>query len=100
MINILHIDPDAGYRQTLERTLPPDLATVTVSHGSVEAAVAGLDPALPPDVVLLDPAKRGHAKGAIERLRRAVPSARIIILTDLVSIAQLGEAFEAGAMGY
>jgi two-component system nitrate/nitrite response regulator NarL len=100
MITILHIDPDAEYRRTLERTLSPHLATVTASHDSVKAAITGLDPALPPDIILLDPAKRGAAKVAIERLRQAAPSARIIILTDLVSIAQLGEAFEAGAMGY
>jgi two-component system, NarL family, nitrate/nitrite response regulator NarL len=100
MIDILHIDPDADYHRTLQRILSTDLLTITASHDSVDAALAGLNPALPPDVVLLDTAKGDNPTAAIGRLKAAIRSVRIIILTDIVSIAQLSVAFEAGVMGY
>jgi len=100
MINILHIDPDADYCHTLQRILCTDLLTITASHDSVDAALAGFDPAMPPDIVLFDITKASNAKLAIGCLRAAIPSARIIILTDIVSMSQLSVAFEAGVMGY
>src|SRR5512135_466441 len=71
--------------------------------GSVEDGLALLAAAktLKPDVILLDismPALNGI--DAARRLRKVVPSARLIFLTMHAGPDYVAAAFQAGAMGY
>ena len=86
-----------GTRQVLEQE--PDLRVVGEAE-SGDRAVA-LARSLLPNVVLLDvrlPVLNGI--DAARRLRKILPSARLIFVTMHAGADYVGEAFRAGAMGY
>jgi two-component system nitrate/nitrite response regulator NarL len=57
--------------------------------------------ALQPGLVLLDsPLPGGHGLGLIERLKRAAPQARVVLLTDNEQEEHVHAALHAGADGY
>lgn len=100
-IRVLLVDDHALIRQALRRLLESFEGVEVVGdvENGREAVVAAQR--TNPDVVLMDvvmPALNGVE--ATRQLRKAVPSARIIMLSGFVDEEQLVEAVRAGASGY
>ena len=98
---VLLVDDHAIIRQGLCSLLEkqPDIEVV----GSVEdgQALLAAAKALKPDVILLDISMpRLNGIDAARRLRKILPSARLIFLTMHAGADYVTEAFRAGAMGY
>ncbi|MDQ2786465.1 MAG: response regulator transcription factor [Chloroflexota bacterium] len=100
-IRVLIVDDHRMVRSGLRGFLEGEPGiTVAGEAESGEDAIAGL-PALTPDVVLMDlmmPGIGGIA--AIDALRHAYPSLKIMALTSFADDEQVFPALEAGANGY
>lgn len=100
-VRVLLVDDHAVIRQALRRLLESfgGVEVVGDVENGREAVLAAQR--LNPDVVLMDvvmPALNGVE--ATRQLRRAAPTARVIMLSGFVDEAQLVEAIRAGASGY
>ena len=100
-VSVVLVDDHQIVREGL-RTLFADEPGIQVV-GEAGSAAEGFDvaAALKPDVVLLDLVMPGGgAVQTIERLRRELPSVRILVLTSYAGDRQVHEALKAGAIGY
>ena len=100
-VSVVLVDDHQIVREGL-RTLFADEPGIRVV-GEAGNAAEGFDvaAALRPDVVLLDLVMPGGgAVQTIERLRRELPSVRILVLTSYAGDRQVHEALKAGAIGY
>jgi NarL family two-component system response regulator LiaR len=101
MIRLLLVDDHAVVREGLRAflRLQPDLE-VCGEAADGDSAV-DLAASLHPDVVVLDLLMpNGDGLSALQRLRSAAPSSRVLVLTSYADDAQLFAAMEAGATGY
>ena len=101
MINVAIVEDDAKLRQTLERylTAQPGFRCAS-AYPNAEAALTDL-PRVRPDVVLMDinlPGMNGIE--CVAKLRAAMPSLKIIMLTVFEEGEQVFKALSAGAFGY
>jgi DNA-binding NarL/FixJ family response regulator len=101
MITVSIVEDDAKLRETLARylTAQPGIRCAS-TYPNAEAALADL-PRVLPDVVLMDinlPGMNGIE--CVTRLRAAVPTLKIIMLTVFEEGEQVFKALSAGAFGY
>jgi DNA-binding NarL/FixJ family response regulator len=101
MINVSIVEDDAKLRATLERYLmtQPGFQCVSV-YPNAEAALVGI-PKVNPHVVLMDinlPGMNGIE--CVAKLRAAMPTLKIIMLTVFEEGEQVFNALSAGAFGY
>ena len=101
MINVSIVEDDAKLRETLVRYLATQPGFRCVStYGNAEAALADI-PKVRPDVVLMDinlPGMTGIE--CVSRLRQAMPTLKVIMLTVFEEGEQVFNALSAGAFGY
>jgi DNA-binding NarL/FixJ family response regulator len=101
MIRILLVDDHPVVRHGLRGMLDaePDLSVIGEA-GSGDAGVT-LAAAVRPDIVLMDlRMPDGDGVSATERILKALPGARVIVLTTYESDRDILRAIEAGACGY
>lgn len=100
-ITVSIVEDDGGVRASLARLLKQSLDFRLVdSYPSGEEALRGVT-ANPPDVLLMDinlPGMDGIE--CVQRLRAAVPTLRIVMLTVYENPERIFNALAAGAMGY
>jgi DNA-binding NarL/FixJ family response regulator len=100
-IRVLIVDDHAVVREGIAALLgrQPDMVAVgEASDGDEAVALFGK---LAPDVTLMDiQMDRTGGIEAIQQIRRASPSARILVLTTYPGDAQVVRAIRAGAAGY
>jgi len=101
MIQVSIVEDDAKLRATLARylTAQPRFRCVS-TYANAEAALADL-PKVCPEVVLMDinlPGMSGIE--CVAKLRQAMPSVKIIMLTAFEENEQVFKALSAGAFGY
>lgn len=101
MIRVLLVDDQALFRQGLETLLSvqPDIEVVGEAGDGLEAMQ--MTQALAPDVVLMDlrmPRLNGVA--ATQRLLKARPETRVIVLTTFDDDEDIFRGLRAGAVGY
>lgn len=100
-IRVLVVDDHAVFRRGLQMVLQhePDVRVVGEASDGAEAVEQAIETT--PDVVLMDVMmpRRGGID-ACTRIKEAVPSAKIIMLTNSDEEAHLYEAIKAGANGY
>ena len=99
MIRVLIVDDHPVVRQGLVRLLSRAGFEVV---GEAAAGREGISLAkeLSPDLVLWDLAMEGGGLGAVEKLKRAAPGARVLVLTALADPLLSREAVRAGADGF
>ena len=109
-VRVLVVDDHALFRRGLEMVLgqEPDISVVGEAGDGAEALAQARD--LTPDIVLMDlrmPRRSTRAGASIEggidacrAIKEAVPSTKIIVLTNSDEEADLYEAIKAGASGY
>jgi DNA-binding NarL/FixJ family response regulator len=100
-IRVLLVDDHVVMRQALRMLLEshPQLEVVADVENGREAVLAADQ--LRPDVILMDVVMPGlNGLEATRQIRRADPSARIVMLSGYVDEEQLLEALRAGAAGY
>ena len=101
MINVSIVEDDTKLRETLTRYLTAQPGFhCTSAYPSAEAALADL-PKVKPDVVLMDinlPGMNGIE--CVAKLRAAMPTLKIIMLTVFEENDQVFRALSAGAFGY
>jgi NarL family two-component system response regulator LiaR len=100
-IRVLIVDDYANVRQGLSALLEttPDIVVVGEAVDSTTAIQTAL--ALHPDVIVMDLIKPGlDGIEAIEGIKRAIPQARILILTNFGEEKPVFSAFQSGAQGY
>lgn len=100
-IRVASVEDDARLRDTIVRLLSEDAQfDVVGAYGIAEEALKAL-PSLAPDVVLMDinlPGVSGFE--ATRRLKAALPSTQVVMLTAFDDPARIFEALKAGATGY
>lgn len=100
-IRVLIVDDHAVVRKGLALVLRLVEDIEVVSEAGDPAAGADLAAALRPDVILLDRVMPGGLpEENIERLRRAAPDSRIVILTGTELDAQVVSILKSGVDGY
>jgi NarL family two-component system response regulator LiaR len=100
-IRVMVVDDHPMIRMGLKSMILAEDDFHFVGEAADGAEAVALAPGLSPDVVLMDlvmPRLDGVA--ATAALRKAVPGARVVILTSLVDAAEIKRAIEAGAAGY
>lgn len=100
-IRVYLIDDHAVVRQGVRTflELQPDLEVVGESAEAAGAAQRAA--AVHPDVVVMDLVMPGESGAeAIRKVRAALPTARILVLSSYVDDAQVFAALHAGASGY
>ena len=101
MIRVSIVEDDAKLRETLVRYVAtqPDFECVS-DYRDAESALAGI-PAEKPEVILMDinlPGMNGIE--CVGKLKKAMPSAKVIMLTVFEDSEQVFNALSAGAFGY
>ncbi len=101
MISVLLVDDQALFREGLEMLLSvqPDIQVVGQASNGLEAV--NLAEELQPDVVLMDlrmPKLGGVA--ATQRLLKACPESRVLVLTTFNDDEDIFKGLRAGAVGY
>ena len=100
-IRVLVVDDHVLFRRGIEMVLQqePDIEVVGEASDGSEALAQAIEKT--PDIVLMDVRMpRGDGIHACTQIKEAVPSAKIIMLTNSDEEADLYEAIKAGAMGY
>ena len=100
-IRILLVDDHALFRRGLVALLGEAPAMQVVGQAGDAGEALRLATQLQPDIILLDnhlPGVRGI--DAVESLRQAAPSSRVLMLTVSEEATDLGAALRAGASGY
>ena len=101
MIKVSIVEDDAKLRETLARFLSTQPGfRCSSSYANAEAALADL-PNVRPEVVLMDinlPGMNGIE--CVAKLKQAMPSVKIIMLTAFEDSEQVFNALSAGAFGY
>jgi len=97
MIRVLIVDDHVIVREGVRAVLEDEGFEVVGEAGSGDEAVERVK-SLAPDVVLMDLVMPGLP--AIEAIRRIRESCRVLVLTTFLDDRQVGEAVEAGAIGY
>jgi two-component system response regulator NreC len=100
-LRILIVDDEKAVRKALGRLLGTRDEWVVVGEASDGAEAIGKAKELKPDVVIMDvtlPAVNGLA--ATPEIKKAIPTAEILIFTQHESSQMIREARSAGASGY
>ena len=100
-LRILIVDDEKAVRRALERLLGTRGEWVVVGEASDGAEAIGKAKELKPDVVIMDvtmPELNGLA--ATPEIKKALPTAEILIFTQHESSQMIREAQNAGASGY
>jgi NarL family two-component system response regulator LiaR len=100
-IRVLVVDDHPMIRMGLKAMIQAEDDFEFAGEAADGADAVALAPGLKPDVVLMDlvmPRLDGVA--ATAALRKAVPGAKVVILTSLVDAAEIKRAIAAGASGY
>ena len=98
-IRVVIADDHAGIRAQVKIALEADGCLVCAEGASAEEAVH-FAVAQQPDVVLLDIHMPGNGIHAAQQIRRQVPSAAIVMLTQSEDDDDLFDSLRAGAAGY
>jgi DNA-binding NarL/FixJ family response regulator len=69
------------------------------TSGTIDAGVAAASSSTP-GIIVLDQATPPGVVGAVTRLLAAIPSLRVLVLADDLSIDAVGSAVDAGVVGY
>lgn len=100
-IRVASVEDDARLREAIARLLAEEGSfDVVGTYATAELAIEAL-PARAPDVVLMDinlPGASGFE--ATRRLKAALPSTQIVMLTSFDDPARIFEALKSGATGY
>lgn len=104
-VAVMLVEDNPEFRDVIRLALARDPEIALVSEfGTAEIALRSLDPAAadnPPDVILLDLRLPGmNGLEALPRMARLLPKAKIIILTQSDSEADVLRAISLGAAGY
>jgi DNA-binding NarL/FixJ family response regulator len=100
-IRVLLVDDHALFRQGLASLLSsqPDIQVVGEAEDGIEAQVKAQE--LRPDLILMDVTMPGcDGLEATQRIKQALPDARIVMLTVHDEDDRLFEAIRSGAVGY
>lgn len=100
-VRVLVVDDHAAVRQwsAMVLALEPDLTVVGQARDGAEAVQAAME--LAPDVVLMDlQMPRSSGLDACRRIRRLVPSARVLVMTGSEEEEERAASLRAGAAGY
>ena len=94
------LSDNALAREGLRRILEGDELTVIESHAFSRSLANSQDRRRSPDIVILDVGDDQNDCAEVEACQRALPKAKIVILSNDFEFDLMLEAFKAGADGY
>jgi two-component system, NarL family, nitrate/nitrite response regulator NarL len=98
--SIFVIDSSRLFREGLRRIFSDSSFEVVHEAFSIEDALPFIE-SLQPALVLADLPDGGEAlTAAVNKIRAAAPSARIVVLTETIRVSRLADALSAGVDGY
>jgi two-component system, NarL family, nitrate/nitrite response regulator NarL len=100
LLRLYLVDGSQLFRDGLRRLLEAQGCQVAGEAPSLEAAAATLDPAEPVDLVVFDVRPDGDCGGAVERVRLAWPTAKLVVLSSDVGRKSLMRAIGWGVDAY